>query len=85
MNDASSTRHRPRATYPTLNDFIQRLQVLQALGAGNLPVVVESRARNGTLLYAKANARRDSLALENGQLRQLCHPDALSVDVVRVG
>jgi len=51
----------PSTSRTTLDAFISRLLELQAKGAGNFPVVIETRSRMGEVIYGVANARRDHL------------------------
>lgn len=69
----------------TLDDFVRRLQILQALGAGSCPVLIETRNRWGEVIYARANARRDSVRREAGGFRRLGSPGDEEVPVVRIG
>lgn len=76
--------HCPTGTID-LDAFIRRLQVLQAQGAGPLPVLIETRSRTGIVIYARANARLDRVASVDGKLRRAATAGLPLVDVVRVG
>ena len=75
----------PQSGHATLDQFISRLLVLQAQGAGHLQVLIETRNRSGAVIYAKANARRDTVVRVEGGYRN-CHAGGQhTVAVVRIG
>ena len=73
------------AKHPSLDEFIAHLQVLQAQGAGTFPVLVETRNRSGCVIYALANARKDTVERIPEGFRNLGTSKGEPVRVVRIG
>ena len=70
----------------TLDEFIARLNVLQAQGAGQFPVLIETRNQRGAVIYARANARKDSVVrVDGGGYRLEGTAIGRAVPVVRIG
>lgn len=68
-----------------MNEFIARLQVLQAQGAGELPVLVETRSRTGVVIFGTANARQDTVSRIDGGYRREGTCLGRPIRVVRIG
>lgn len=69
----------------SLDEFIARLQVLQAQGAGDLPVLIETRNRRGAVIFASANARQDTVVRVDGGFRRDGTSVGQQTRVVRIG
>jgi hypothetical protein len=69
----------------SLNEFIACLQVLQAQGAGELPVLIETRSRTGAVIFGAANARQDTVTRVEGGYRCESACPGHPVRVVRIG
>lgn len=74
-----------RAAGTTLDEFISRLHVLQAQGAGGLPVLIETRNRSGAVIFGSANARQDTVVRVDGGFRLETAGMGQPIRVVRIG
>jgi hypothetical protein len=82
----SNTPPRPRLpATTTLDELVARLRVLQALGAGGLPVLIETRNRMGEVIYGSANARQDTVIRVDGGFRQNSSCTGVPIEVIRIG
>lgn len=83
--DCSPSSPPRRTAKTTLDEFIARLRVLQAQGAGDLPVLIETRNSRGGVIYGAANARQDTVVRVDGGFRREGSGLGQPVRVVRIG
>ena len=76
---------RTGAALTTLAELLVALKVIEARGAGQLPVLIQTRNQFGDVIYGEAHARVLTLYFDDGRFRDRKTETSKNVEVVCVG